>query len=66
MGTIANACIIEKRNIAGIHKGHLKRDAHTHTHTQTDTQRRPDCDMVRETGNRGWGMATHADKAQGT
>lgn len=38
MGTIANACIIEKRNIAGIHKGHLKRDAHTHTHTNRYTK----------------------------
>jgi len=32
-GTIANACIIERRNIARIHKGHLKKDVHTHTHT---------------------------------
>lgn len=48
MGTIANACIIEKRNIAAIHKGHLKRDAHTHTHR--DTQRAADCDMRRRGG----------------
>lgn len=35
LGTIANACIIEKRNIAAIHKGHLKKDAYTHTERET-------------------------------
>lgn len=61
MGTIANACIIEKRNIAAIHKGHLKR---MRTHRDRVLIMRV-C-VKREGNGYGKGTATHTARAPGT